>query len=256
MGTWGPGIFSDDLACDLRDRYRDLLGDGLSGEEATDQLLAEWQTELADPDVVPVFWLALAATQWKVGRLEDRVKAEALRIISTGADLSRWEGSGPAFLKKRQVALQKLCRQIESPQPPPRRIPKRFVNSCDWEVGEVLAFRLLSGRFTLFRIVFLHSDYGGTRPVCEFLDWVGDDIPSPEAVGELKVRPFIPSHASPDELPILIIGRANARELPVARITRLGIRTRPQYEYSERGPHPWTLWRWIDRSLLSLYGFV
>lgn len=37
LGVWGPGIFSDDLACDLRDEYRELVADGLSGEEATDR---------------------------------------------------------------------------------------------------------------------------------------------------------------------------------------------------------------------------
>ena len=41
MGTWGTGIFSDDNAADLRDDYRDFIGDGLSSREATDRLLAE-----------------------------------------------------------------------------------------------------------------------------------------------------------------------------------------------------------------------
>ncbi len=29
MGTWGTALFSDDLACDARDAYRELVGDGL-----------------------------------------------------------------------------------------------------------------------------------------------------------------------------------------------------------------------------------
>jgi hypothetical protein len=256
MGTWGPGIFSDDLACDLRDRYRDLIGDGLTGEEATDRLLDEWQAELGDPDVGPVFWLALAATQWKAGRLEERVKAEALRVISTGADLPRWEGPDPSLPKRRRAALEKLRLQLNSPQPPPRRIRKRFVNSCEWEVGEVLALRLLSGQFSLFRVIGYYADYGGTSPVCEFLDWTGDVIPSPEAVGKLKIRPFVPSRAGPDVRPIMIIGAASAREMPRRRITRLGIHTPPHIEYDGRGPCHFELWRWIDRAILTLYGLA
>lgn len=255
MGTWGPGIFSDDLACDLRDEYRDLLGDGLSGEEATERLLQEWRTELDDPDVGPVFWLALAATQWRAGRLEERVKSEALRIISDGSDLRRW-GSGPSPRKKRQAALAKLRSKLESAQPAPRRIPKRFVNSCEWEVGEVIALRLLSGRLVLFRVIAIHSDYGGTRPVCEFLDWIGDEIPPPERIGELRVRPFVARYTYWDGPPILTIGAANAREMPRKRITRLGIRTPPHIASDGSGPCHWTLWRWIDRSLTGLYGLA
>jgi hypothetical protein len=42
MGVWGTAIFSDDLAADLRDDYRAMIGDVLSGPEASDLLLREW----------------------------------------------------------------------------------------------------------------------------------------------------------------------------------------------------------------------
>jgi hypothetical protein len=64
MGAWETALFSDDTACDVRDSYTDLVGDGLIGSEATKTLLREWATSLNDPDESPVFWLALAATQW------------------------------------------------------------------------------------------------------------------------------------------------------------------------------------------------
>jgi hypothetical protein len=74
MGTWGTAIFSDDIACDVRDQYRECIGEGLSGSEATEKLMADYEQSLEDSDEGPPFWLALAATQWKLGRLEDRVK--------------------------------------------------------------------------------------------------------------------------------------------------------------------------------------
>ena len=49
MGAWGTGVFSDDTASDVRDNYLDLIGDGLSGVEAT-KLLREWSGTLDDPD--------------------------------------------------------------------------------------------------------------------------------------------------------------------------------------------------------------
>src|SRR5947209_4537342 len=110
MGAWGPAIFSDDTASDLRADYRDLIGDGVPGSSATDRLLVEWRGSLEDPDEAPVFWLALAATQWACGRLEPRVQEEALRVIADGSDLRRWAGDAK-LIKKRQAALSKLAGQ-------------------------------------------------------------------------------------------------------------------------------------------------
>jgi hypothetical protein len=119
MGAWGTALFSDDTASDVRDDYRDHVGDGLSGPAATDRLLNEWRQTLSDPDEGPVFWLALAATQWKCGRLETRVLEKALEVIAGGSDLHRWQDN-PRLLKKRQAVLVKLGEQLRSPPPPPR----------------------------------------------------------------------------------------------------------------------------------------
>jgi hypothetical protein len=42
MGAWGTAIFSDDTARDIRDEFRDLIGEGLSTEQATEKLLSEY----------------------------------------------------------------------------------------------------------------------------------------------------------------------------------------------------------------------
>lgn len=93
-GVWGTAIFSNDDAADLRDDYRRMIGEGLSGSEATDRLLRRWVPSPGkDPDLAAVFWLALAVTQWKCGRLEERVKTQALRVIDDGTALRAWRGS-------------------------------------------------------------------------------------------------------------------------------------------------------------------
>ena len=38
MEMWGTAIFSDENAADIREEYRALLGDDISGPEATDRL--------------------------------------------------------------------------------------------------------------------------------------------------------------------------------------------------------------------------
>src|SRR5262245_57010828 len=107
MGTWGPALFSDDTACDVRNDYVEYIGDGLTGPEATAQLLEVWSRSLSDPDEAPVLWLSLAATQWRLGRLDPVTKARALDVIHTGSDLRRWQDN-PHLLQKRQAVLKKL----------------------------------------------------------------------------------------------------------------------------------------------------
>ncbi len=144
MGAWGTAIFSDDTAADVRERFRDLLGDGLSAEEATSRLLAEYASSLDDPNDGPSFWLGLAVTQWKCGRLQADVKMRALQAIDSGADLRRWSGNAK-LVNTRRAVLVKTREQLLSTQPPARRIAKRFRQANDWDVGELVSYRTTSG---------------------------------------------------------------------------------------------------------------
>jgi hypothetical protein len=42
MGVWGTALFSDDTAADVRDDYRDMIGDGFTGPRAMDALIQKW----------------------------------------------------------------------------------------------------------------------------------------------------------------------------------------------------------------------
>lgn len=190
MGAWGVAVFSDDLAADLRDDYRDLIGAGLSSTQAVEKLLASYASSLADDDEMPVFWLALALTQWKLGRLEERTKEKALGVIESGQGLRRWDGPGQR--KKRAAVLEKVRTQLLSPQPSPKRVPRRIEAANDWQAGEVLGLRLQSGNWTLLRVIGHHSDKGGRFAVCELLDWVGAEIPPALAVAELSLKKPVP----------------------------------------------------------------
>jgi hypothetical protein len=122
MGTFGVGLFHDDVALDVRDQYLDLLASGASDEEAFRTMVREWNPSLADcDDEGPIFWLALAATQWEYGRLHPRAKAQALKIIDQGKDIDRWAEAGLA--KKRQAVLARLKKKLLAP-PPKKRTPR------------------------------------------------------------------------------------------------------------------------------------
>jgi hypothetical protein len=247
MGAWGAGVFSDDTACDVRDNYLDLIGDGMSGVEATKKLLHEWSGTLDDPDEGPVFWLALAATQWKNGRLEDLVLQRALIIIDSGTDLARWEANSRNY-KARQKVLENLRAQLTSPQPPEKRISKRFRHSNDWPVGDLISYQLVSRRLVLFRVIGHHSDKGGTAPICELLDWVGDKLP--KTLVTLGVRSGAESRPG-HPLTQLMIGRARAKERPDDRLCQIGVNLKPSQKPSQ---YTVTLWRHLDAVLKKDFG--
>jgi hypothetical protein len=239
------GIFSDDVACDIRDRYYDLVGDGFTGQQATDALLEEYRELLDDPDAAPLFWLALATTQWRCGRLEPRVQAQALEAIDNGSDLVRLRES-PQLFKKRQAVLIKLRQNLQSPQPPQKRIPKRFRNTCEWEIGEIIGYRLQSGALAMFRVIDYSVDLGGTSPIFEALDWMGYDIPAREVLESVGIKVGLRDYTQ------FIVGQASKREQPRDRVLRLGIKLKPAQKVAY--PLPMTLWRWLDGALETWFG--
>ena len=60
MGSWGPKLYQDDIAQDVRDTYKDRLRRGKTTKEITE----EYRGEIQDIDDGPIFWFALADIQW------------------------------------------------------------------------------------------------------------------------------------------------------------------------------------------------
>jgi len=262
MGVWGTAIFSDDDAADIREEYRRLLGEGISGPEATDRLIKEWQPSIGrDPDLAAVFWLALAVTQWKYGRLEEGVKQEAIQVIDSGAALRLWKGSGQE--RKRAGVLQATRKLLNEPPPPARKIAKIFRASCHWEPGDLVAYRLLSGSYIVFQITDLHTDKGGTGPVCEIYNWQGEALPSPADLADCPMRaqtpPWEKAAAKPGRPPRyrMMILQASKREFPQARVFPLHQKLPVQHPPKPKGmanPTLVSLWRDLDAILKSHYG--
>jgi hypothetical protein len=122
MGSSGVGIFHDDVAADVRCAYLELLAGGENEAAAFRTMLSEWKDSISDSDDGPVFWLALAATQWEYGCLHPRVKKEALKVIDNGIGIDRWADAGLA--KGRKAVLAKLKWKLLT-LPPKRKKPKR-----------------------------------------------------------------------------------------------------------------------------------
>ena len=143
MGAWGANLYQDDVALDIKDEYKDNLRRGKTNEEAMQEIIDKYQELLEDEEDRGVFWLALADTQWNLGRLDEQVKEQALEIIELGTDLKRWEINEKLYNKRKEI-LEKLKEKLLSPQPEEKRMPKYRTYKCEWENGDVFAYQLKS----------------------------------------------------------------------------------------------------------------
>lgn len=244
MGTWGTAIYSDDLATDVRADFRELIGDGLTPGEATERLKAEYSLSLNDPDEMPVFWIALALAQWKLGRLEESTKQTALQVIDDGTDLARWKDEKDRA--KRALVLAKVRAELISASPPAKRVPQTIKEANDWEVGETIGFQLLSGRWTMFRVIGHHTDKGGRFAICELLDWVGDAFPSHDLIAALQIK----RENTRRGISQFIFQEPRRKKLQ-SRITRLGCSTTPQQTV---GGYTAFVWPYVDKLLKEIFG--
>ena len=174
MGTWGPKLYQDDLAESIRNTYKDQLKRGKIGVEITDELLKTYEMELLDSDDAPIFWFALADTQWNLGRLEERVKKQALYYLNKGDDLLRWKYENEKNYKKREEVLIELTNKLLSPQPEEKKIAQYKLYKCQWEIGDVYAYELLSEHA---KEKNLYGEYFLFHKVGERMWWPGHIVP-------------------------------------------------------------------------------
>ena len=187
MGAWGTGIFENDTASDIRGEYRELLEDQVPDEEATRRVLAEYAH--LDTDEEHVLWLALAAAQAQVGRLDPHVKDRALTVIDEQRGLELWQEAGPKELAKRKAALAKLRDVLTGPQPARKNLRRPWRHVTDLQPGDVLSFTASNGKIALLRVLRVDDQRVGAAPVVEWLDWTGTSLPASWRLQRMKPRP-------------------------------------------------------------------
>ncbi len=211
MGAWGTGIFSDDLAIEVRDEYNTLLSVGNSYLDAEKMIIDHYLKVLAnDKSDTEVFWFALALTEWKKGHLSDTVKKEAIRSIKSGRDLERWMSAGNAKkYNTRKKVLEQLYEQLLLPMPEERKPKMLSSRFCPWTVGSLLAYRIVSNeilrdtscykKYVLLRVVKVERhpashifDTGifDESMMVGLYNWMGDSVPNEDEISKLSLIPI------------------------------------------------------------------
>ena len=144
MGKWGFGLYQNDTALDVRDEFKELFNAGKTAQEITAQTTEEYQSIMGDIDDEPLFWYALADTQWNFGVLLSEVKEKALYWINKECDIFKDQTTDISAETKRKKTLDDLRVKLLSPQPPVKRAVKKRIYKCQWKMGDVFAYQLES----------------------------------------------------------------------------------------------------------------
>lgn len=193
MGTWGHRIFEDDFAVEVRADYLERLSSGAPSEAVTAEMISAYG--VMDTDEEPVLGLSLVATQFEYGRLDPSVKAQALRVIDSGAAMAAWNGD-----PERRAVLEELREQLNGPQ----RKWKRAANTKIARLvqGDVFCFPLDDGRLGFGRVLIPERKYG----------WYAFYLTSSERDGELSVEQIAGSPVAPNKLLLSDGSRGSAED--------------------------------------------
>lgn len=143
MGMWGFELYQNDTSLDVKEEFEELFNAGKTVQDITDKLAEDYKSIMGDIDEEPLFWLALADTQWNLGVLLPAVKEKALYWIDKirGMFDCQTDMSAKATGKRN---LDDLQAKLLSPQPPQKKPVKKRIYKCQWKVGDVFAFQLES----------------------------------------------------------------------------------------------------------------
>lgn len=144
MGTWGPNLYQNDTSLDVKDEFEKLYNEGKNVQEVTDILTEEYKSLFGDIKEEPLFWLALADTQWEFGVLLPVVKEKALYWIDESVNVLNFQSIDTSAKENRIKNLNGLRAKLLSTQPKVKKITKKRIYKCQWKYGDVFAYRLES----------------------------------------------------------------------------------------------------------------
>lgn len=202
MGAWGTGLYQDDVTCDIRDDYLNRLRIGYSNVEATKEVIERNIDFIDDEEDGPLFWFALADTQWKYRRLLPEVKKQAIKHIEEGKNLERWEENKSQY-KKRKEVLEDLKKKLSSKQPTEKKVKMIALSKPIWDVGDVLLYQIKSDKvkdnkwykgYVILRVIgvaemnigSLPRKYSHKHNIVAIYNWVGSKKPDKSIISKLQ----------------------------------------------------------------------
>lgn len=142
MGSWGPGLYSNDAASDLKPLLS-AVGRLPLEPEAILHLLVSQNPEVAnnpEDEDYPPFWLVVADQLHRKGIDAREAFDRARQVLESGSDLEvhRRLGMSERDLKTRRKHLDKVAARLASPLPP-RKKPLTRPQPLVMQTGDLVA---------------------------------------------------------------------------------------------------------------------
>ena len=159
----------------------------------------EYKSLFGDIKEEPLFWLALADTQWEFGVLLPVVKEKALYWIDESVNMLIFKSINTSAKENRIKNLNGLRAKLLSTQPKVKKITKKRIYKCQWKYGDVFAYRLesdlakekgLYGRYFLIQKVDEGEWYPGHIVPIVYVK-ITDDINLPSNVEEYNKSEYV-----------------------------------------------------------------
>ena len=174
MGIWGSELYQNDTSLDVKDEFEELYRTGDTVQDITKKMIDEYKSIMGDIDEEPLFWMALADTQWDLGVLMPFVKEKALYWLKKDSGLFDRQSIDVSAKEKRRNALEALQTKLLSPQPAVKKPVKKRIYKCQWKLGDVFAYKLES---SLAKERGLYGQYFLLRKVDEGVWYPGHIVP-------------------------------------------------------------------------------
>lgn len=197
-------VYRDELCQAVKKEYRLLLSIKMPDWEAETRTVDYCMREyVANSDDEGRMWLALALSQWKLGRLSDMTKEKAFFWIKDDK------------FAISEYARNKLNEIWQAPMPARKNVPKpSWVARCPWPVGSLLAYRIMSAdhpkvtnspywkKYVLLRIIEIPGTpvswlapeaMQSESMLVGLYNWYGDAIPDAAIAEELEFTPVVVS---------------------------------------------------------------
>ena len=231
MGTWGRGLYQNDLALDVKDLYLSLKRSGESCKEITNNILTFFSSECEDKESQDLIILVLADLQCKYGDLDSKIKRKAKKIIKKG-DKSDFLQCEEYLKKTRRKCLETLGEKINTYKKKENSISQPKVHKPIWFVGDVYAYLIdnptfkNSNLYNKYVIIIVHNqfsyDTGEIVPVV-WLKFTRDNV-IPTTLEEINELDFIQIYFRyKDEKQHYMIQNSKPKEDEILPIYSLGI---------------------------------
>lgn len=258
MGFWGSGLYENDTTCDVRDTYMNYLMEGISNDEAFKKTVNEYNDCIGDNnDEEPFFWLALAETQWSVGRLTPEVKAKALEWIDRGVRrqygiMGRKCKWGEGWKK----TLEELKTKLESPMRSEKKIRKPAkIDMNLWNVNDIYAYQFHDkiskendayGKYMLIQKIGEGDDGENIKMRIHVFDRLFEELPTIEEMNGLRILPLDYPNYTHNLRTNILMFMWNKKGYPSDYLTYIGNKPAPPNVVTRACNYSEAIWEQIE----------